>query len=87
MLFSKTTKTMNRKNLIKKHDLAFSRWKRFKTSDLHCFYKNSRNIVNSEIVKAKKKFYENKFKLIVDTRKTWKAIRDMESATVTVLIT
>ena len=44
------------KNLIKKRDVAFSRWKRFKTSDLRCSYKNSRNIVNSEIVKAKKSF-------------------------------
>ena len=76
----------NIKDLISKRDVAFSHWKRFRANELYCCYKSARNKVNFEICKAKLNYYSNKFKGIVDSKKTWKAICEMSHGK-TVIIT
>ena len=58
-------------------DEAYSRWKHFKTNAFRDDFKSLRNKVNFAIRKAKESFYENKFKQIVNSKKTWDAIREM----------
>ena len=58
-------------------DEAYSRWKHFKTNAFRDDFKSLRNKVNFAIRKAKESFYENKFKRIVNSKKTWDAIREM----------
>ena len=63
------------KDLISKRDVAFSRWKRFKTNELYCGYKSARNKGSFEICKAKQNYYSNKFKGIAVSKKTWQSIK------------
>lgn len=67
----------NIKQAIKQRDLAFSRWKRFKTNDLHVEYCLARKTVHKLIKQEKSKFYTEKFSLALGSKKTWKAIREI----------
>lgn len=65
------------KNLIKSRDLAFKRWKRFKTQILHDEYCNMRREVNKKIKRAKSEYYSNRFSAAIGSTKTWKTIREI----------
>ena len=56
---------------------AYSRWKRYKIPELHRVFKMLRNKVNMEISRAKSNYYENKFKSIISSKKTWKTIKEL----------
>lgn len=66
---------------IKRHillrDLAYSRWKRFKTDDLKAEYKAARNTVTLHIRRAKSSYYSNQFSSALESKKTWKIISDI----------
>lgn len=65
------------KLLIEQRDSVYKRWKRFKTPELHNLFKQLRSKVTKEIKTSKTKFYENKFGNAVDSKQTWKSIRDI----------
>lgn len=65
------------KRLIVDRDNAYSRWKRFKTDNLHENYRNARKIVTKTIKNAKSKYYSEKFMNSVSTKNTWKTIREI----------
>lgn len=65
------------KHFMQLRDLAYSRWKRFKTNELKTEYKMARNSVNLQIRIAKSNYYSNQFGSALDSKKTWKIIRDI----------
>lgn len=66
------------KDLIIKRDTCYSRWKRYKTSEIYNSYKQLKNNVVSTIKASKRNFYETKFSSAIgDGKKTWKAIREI----------
>lgn len=65
------------KLLIEERNSAYTRWKRFKTDELHAIFKILRRKVNAKIKIAKSKFYEDKFKSAVCSKKKWKEIKNM----------
>ena len=65
------------KNCINERNLAFNRWKKYKNDELYNIFKIARNKASSAIAKAKTTYYENKFKNIIGSKKTWNAIRQM----------
>lgn len=79
------TKTLNRdqnpwfdaeiRYLICLRNIAYGRWKRFKTPELHGLYKSARNKVNSTINYKKRSYYTQKFDRALTTKETWKNIR------------
>lgn len=65
------------KRAIRHRDKTFSRWKRFKTEELHQEYCLARRSVNRKIKCAKSSYYSNVFTSAVGSAKTWKAIRSI----------
>lgn len=65
------------KRLIADRDDAYYRWKRHKTDALHNKYRFARRLVNKSIREAKLRYYTEKFSNSVDTKKTWKTIREI----------
>ncbi|XP_075151202.1 uncharacterized protein LOC142225313 [Haematobia irritans] len=65
------------KSCIRERDIAYSRWKRFRTPELFQEYRSSRNRVNSYIKAAKVQYYAGKFHRAVDSRSKWGVIRDI----------
>lgn len=58
-------------------DLAYSRWKKFKTADLHTEYCAARKATRNIIKQAKSKFYADKFSSALGSKKTWQTIREI----------
>lgn len=65
------------KGLIDCRDLAYSRWKRFKTSELHTLFCSLRKKVNSKIKSAKCSYYGRKYSTALKSKSKWKLIRDI----------
>ncbi|KAI8121682.1 Cyclin-dependent kinase 5 activator 1 [Lucilia cuprina] len=65
------------KQAIQHRDLAYSRWERFKTIELKKAFRTVRNNVNSIIKQAKCDYYSNRFSSALDSKQTWKVIRDI----------
>lgn len=65
------------RHLIEKRELAYSRWKRFRTLSLHDEYRAARKLVNVKIKEAKRNFYSEKFSSALSTKSTWKTIREI----------
>jgi len=63
--------------LISNRDIAYERWKRYRTPELLTQYKNLRNRVVAEIKKLKKTYYEEKFSNSTGGKQTWNLIRKM----------
>lgn len=65
------------KHYIEERDMAYSRWKRFKTAILRVEFKDARRQVNRQIKLAKSEYYANRFSSAVGSKKTWKTIREI----------
>ena len=67
----------NIKQLIKKRDNAYKRWKQFKVDSFYTEYKSFRSTVNIAILNAKKEFYKHKFETNIGSKKSWSVIRSI----------
>ncbi|XP_075151092.1 uncharacterized protein LOC142225202 [Haematobia irritans] len=65
------------KHQIVTRDLAYKRWKRFKTPYLYEMYKSARRVVVKTIENAKSNYYSQKFKTALDSKSKWKEIRNI----------
>lgn len=65
------------KALIISRDLAYERWKRFKSNDLREEFKIARRAVNHGIRRAKYEYYSSRFSNSVNSRATWNTIREI----------
>lgn len=65
------------KHLIKKRDIAYNNWKRFKTSELHSEFRIARKEVVKRIQHDKKMYYRTKFNTAVNSKAKWKQIREI----------
>lgn len=65
------------KRLMVDRDYAYSRWKRYKTSNLHETFRKTRNNVTKVIRVAKSKYYSEKFANLNDTKNIWKTIKEI----------
>lgn len=65
------------KDAINQRDFAYSRWKRFKTTQLHEEYRIARRETNKLIKKSKSDFYAVKFSNAIGSKKTWQTIREI----------
>lgn len=65
------------RNLIRRRDLAHSRWKRFKSSIFKEEFKVARRQVNKSIEKAKREYFSKRFGDCIDSKKTWNVIREI----------
>jgi len=63
--------------LIKQRDVAYKRWKRYKTPELLASLNEIKNKTAKEIKLAKTRYYENKFRGIVDSKEKWRKIRTL----------
>lgn len=62
---------------IQRRDLAYSRWKRYKTPELDMERRAARREVKSKIKTAKVNYYGHRFGNALDSRSTWKTIRQI----------
>lgn len=69
--------TTSIKLLIDRRDRAYTRWKKFKIPELKEEYRSLRRDVTREIRKSKSVHYSNRFKNAINTKQTWKTIRDI----------
>ncbi|XP_075157493.1 uncharacterized protein LOC142230751 [Haematobia irritans] len=65
------------KTLINKRDVAYHRWKKFKTPELHSTYKYYRQNVVKHIADAKTSYYKNKFSSALNSKSKWREIRNI----------
>lgn len=65
------------KNSISERDFAYSRWKRFRTSELYEVYRQQRRKVNNMIRSAKRQYYRERFSSAAGSKKTWNVIKDI----------
>lgn len=65
------------KEAIQLRNLAYMRWKRFKTLDLKEEFRSARKEVNLLIKLAKSDYYSKRFGSALGSGKTWKTIRDI----------
>lgn len=65
------------KLFIQRRDLAYSRWKRFKTPELKCEFRVARKEVTYKIKLAKTNYFSNRFGNALESKRTWKAIREI----------
>lgn len=65
------------KNEINHRDELYTRWKRFRTTELHEEYCIARRNVNKSIRDAKSKFYASKFQSAVDSKQKWRTIKEI----------
>lgn len=65
------------KRAISRRDIAYSRWKRFKTDQLHEEYHVARKEANKMIKRAKSEYYSVKFSAALGSKKTWQTIREI----------
>lgn len=73
------------KQLISERNLAYSRWKRFKTNVLRDEFRRMRKEVNKEIKRSKCEYFSFRFSQTIDSKGTWKTIRDIGHCKRTVL--
>lgn len=64
-------------SLIQQRDLAYSRWKRFKTPELEDLFRAARKEVNCKIKLAKTNYYTKSFGSAVQSGQKWKLIKDI----------
>ena len=69
------TKSIQR--AIDLRDLAYSRWKTFRTVELKFQYSAARANVNKCIRCAKMEYYSRRFAFAMETRQTWRTIREI----------
>lgn len=62
-------------NLMSHRNVAYLRWKKYRTSVLLNAYKTLRNTVTAKIRSAKSTFYSSKFSGCIDSKSKWKEIR------------
>lgn len=67
----------NISRLILQRDIAYSRWKRFKTPELKDEFRSARREVNSKIKAAKMEYYSKLFGNAVQSNQKWKIINDI----------
>lgn len=65
------------KNAINLRDLAYARWKRFKTVEFKLQYSIARKNVNGQIRQAKTEYYSKRFSSAIDSKQTWNTIREI----------
>lgn len=65
------------KDYINQRDLAYARWKRFRTTTLHEDYLAAKRRTNKMIKKAKSDFYAEKFSSAIGSKRTWQTIREV----------
>lgn len=65
------------KRLIDIRDIAYKRWKHFKTPELQSIFKSARKDVTKSINAAKSKFYQQKFSTAIDSKSKWQIIREI----------
>lgn len=65
------------KDAIVIRDIAYSRWKRFRTSDLLTEYRAARSDVNRKIRMAKTEYYFRQFSSAVNSKQKWNTIRSI----------
>lgn len=65
------------KCLIQSRDLAYSRWKEFRTPELKEEYRVARNTVTFQTRNAKISYYSTRFGSALDSRQTWRVISDI----------
>lgn len=65
------------KSAIRERDLAYSRWKRFKTSLLYDAFRLARRNVNLKIRVAKLEYFTRRFSSALGSQQKWKVIRDI----------
>lgn len=65
------------KDAIYLRDVSYTRWKRFKTTELYEDYLSAKRETNKLIKKAKSEFYAEKFSSAIGSKKTWQTIRDI----------
>lgn len=63
--------------LIRKRDMVYKRWKRFKTPQLYDDFRAVRTEVNKAIKKSKATYYENRFRSAMDSKSKWQTIREI----------
>lgn len=65
------------KQAINHRDMAYTRWKRYKTSELKELHRLARNHVNLLIKSAKSIYYSNRFNSALNSGRTWKIIKEI----------
>ena len=65
------------KDSISKRNEAFYRWKKYRTPQLYEVFKFLRKQTNSLIRDAKSNYFSRKFQNAINSRDTWKCIRDI----------
>lgn len=65
------------KSLIGDREYAYSRWKRYKSSELQSLFRLARRRVTMKIREAKSKYYADKFSNSIDTKQKWKTIKEI----------
>lgn len=65
------------KTLIAERNLAYERWKRFRTTELHNAFKDARRKVNSKIRYSKSILYKKRFESAVCSGKKWREIHNL----------
>ena len=65
------------KQAIRSRDFAYSRWKRFRTSELKAEFRRARKDVNDKIRAAKSEYYSAKLSFAISSSRTWKTIKDI----------
>lgn len=63
------------KRLIELRNMAYTRWKRFRTSALLSAFRTLRNKVNTNIRIAKSSYYKDRFSNCLDSKSRWREIR------------
>jgi len=67
----------NIKTLMIQRDNAYNKWKRYRTTYHHEIYNNLRKAVTKSINNAKRQYYHSKFSQSVNSKATWKAIKEI----------
>lgn len=74
------------KSAIRERDLAYSRWKRFKTPLLYDTFRSARRDVNMKIRVAKLEYFTRRFSSALGSKQKWKVIRDIGVGKESVLV-
>jgi len=63
------------KNLTRQRDVAYLRWKRYKTAEFRKLYKEARVKENKKIKSAKKDHYNIQFNNCVNSKNRWNKLK------------
>lgn len=69
--------TASVRDAIQKRNIAYLRWKRFRTVELKTEFRLARKLVNHTIKYAKSDYYAMRFGSALSSSKTWKTIREI----------